>query len=101
MIPVTIEELEQITNGCANLATDSCEECKFIKPDGVCGFHAHIKAIASRPDPLALLNAWRTHSRLLLMHHDDAYKLESKFIAQLRTDPAAVETQAREQGWYP
>jgi hypothetical protein len=97
--PVTKEELEQIENGCANPAADSCEEYKFIKSDGACGFHKHVIEIASRPDPLALLEAW---FKWYCTTHDTCIGLKDAthyMIIQSRTNPEAVRQQGVKEGW--
>jgi hypothetical protein len=82
--PVTKEELEQIRSGCD--ATKMMDE------------------VISRPDPLALLEAWITNGNdikegVYLEISGDGGLLD--FIKLLRTNPSAVREQGIKEGWLP
>jgi hypothetical protein len=89
--PVTKEELEQIhrLSGC------------YDYDEMVTGIHEILKEVSTRPDPLALLEAWRKHERSVNdRRYYEAWILEYEFIKQLRTNPEAVREQGIEDGWW-
>lgn len=103
--PVTKEELERIVSGCA-FPQNSCEECKNYTPYGCTtnGVLSLMDGVLSRPDPLALLEAWitfRYYERLSRGNvRFDAYGDLVRLIKQLRTNPAAVRDQGVKDGWW-
>ena len=101
--PITEEELEWICNDHCN---SDCKNCEFV--DGIfcqCeGVDELNKRILTRPDPLALLEAWREHEKnrtcTNALDFCDLYFDESQFIASLRTNPEAVRQQGIKEGWW-
>jgi hypothetical protein len=76
--PVTKEELEQIRYGCD--ATKMMEE------------------VLARPDPLALLEAWRKKPLFILIAK--RWDMEQGIIRKLRNNPSAVREQGIRDGWW-
>lgn len=101
--PVTTEELHQIVSGCA-FPQNTCEECKNYTPYGCTtnGALSLMDEVLSRPDPLALLEAY-TYNRYLkneilkdgLEEHCEIREV----IKRLEYDPEAVREQGIKEGW--
>jgi hypothetical protein len=63
-----------------------------------------VQIILTRPDPLALLEAWREYRSInRTCYETKDYPLwgeETKIIKQLRTNPEAVRQQGIDEGWW-
>lgn len=108
--PVTKEELEQIWRNCKHPEWDNregypCEGCEYEKIRGVrCTqkIRELKETVLSRPDPLALLEAWREHwkKQPIFISVVRLWKIEREIIHKLRTNPEAVREQGIKEGWW-
>ena len=91
--PVTEKELDQI-------AENSPHEWDTIKR--VIATRTLIREVLSRPDPLALLEAWREwkDTNWIVGCGADVWCEEAKFIKRLHNNPETVIQQGIEEGWW-
>jgi hypothetical protein len=117
--PVTKEELEQIWRNCKHPEWDNregypCEGCEYEPLRGVrCTqkIRELKESVLSRPDPLALLEAWTQNEFKKICHYDGREEVidflknlvyyQQEIINQLRTKPEAVRQQGIKEGWLP
>ena len=107
--PVTEKELDQIKNDCAHPETELCNGCEYEETRtnkcSLCTFKGAnilMDEVLSRPDPLALLEAWREckDTNWIVGCGADVWCEEAEFIKQLQENPEAVRQQGIEQGWW-
>ena len=100
--PVTKEELDKIKNDCIEPMRDNCEGCECWNgtlkfPCEFIGANALMDEVLSRPDPLALLEAWRKH-KSSLWQTTVSWGDEDFIIQRIRTNPEAVLQDLKEKG---
>lgn len=97
---VTKEELEQIRTDCYQ-PDKECPDCKYdIEDDCTFDVKGLIRDIESRPDPLALLEAWRIWALSRNEFSHLRWNEENEILTNLRTNPAAVREQGIKDGWW-
>jgi hypothetical protein len=103
--PVTREELYMIKNDCDCSRRKICDYCKYddivASDENVVSSKQIMDEVLSRPDPLALLEAWRKW-RMYDMdtNFQEDWDEEDDFIKQLRINPSAVRDEGIAKGWW-